>query len=522
MNIVLTGFMGTGKTSVGREVAARLGRPFVDMDVEIERRAGKPISLLFAQEGQAAFRHMEADLCLELSRQDGLVIATGGGALLDAANRRRMLAAGPLFCLTASPDEIVRRLAAAQDRPLLDVPDRRAEVERLLAKRQDAYRAMPRCLDTTNLSVSQITDRVIEQAFSILLPTHYPGGGYDIHIGEGVLERLGGLAAPFIAGEMAALVSNPKVSKWYGDAAIQSLQGVGRRAWLCLMPDGEAFKTLSTLADLYDQFLAGGLDRSGAVIALGGGVVCDVAGFAAATFMRGLSVIQVPTTLLAMVDASVGGKTAIDLPLGKNLVGAFKPPALVLIDPTVLRTLPSAEVAAGMAELIKHGVLADAELFAELADHVGEPPWSRWIARSLAVKTAVVEQDPFEQGVRAVLNLGHTVGHALEQLSHFTMRHGEAVSVGMVVAARIAVAVGLADATLPEQIALVLRRYHLPVRCPPQPAPAIWQAMGRDKKKQGRALRWILPRRIGQVEIVADVPEAVVQGVLCEMGAQGG
>jgi 3-dehydroquinate synthase len=255
------------------------------------------------------------------------------------------------------------------------------------------------------------------------------------------------------------------------------------------------------------------------VLALGGGVTCDVAGFAAATYMRGLPVVQVPTTLLSMVDASVGGKTAVDLPQGKNLVGAFKQPALVAIDPDVLATLPPPERASGMAELIKHGVLADPELFEELAQGAPNPDaWSRLIARSLQVKIDVVEEDPFEQGRRAVLNLGHTAGHALEQLSRYRMRHGEGVSIGMGVAARIAVELGLAQAGLPEEIGVVLAAHHLPTSCPPMDAGAVWEAMGRDKKKRGKVLRWILPKRIGEVEIVEGVDRAVVVAVLRGMG----
>jgi 3-dehydroquinate synthetase len=237
--------------------------------------------------------------------------------------------------------------------------------------------------------------------------------------------------------------------------------------------------------------------------------------------MRGVPVVQVPTTLLAMVDASVGGKTAVDLPQGKNLVGAFKQPALVAIDPDVLDTLPAAELASGMSELIKHGVLADEELFEALeATEPQAEDWARWIARSLQVKIDVVEQDPFERGLRAVLNLGHTVGHALEQLSGFSLRHGEAVSIGLVAAARIAVAVGMAEPGLPGRISAAMALHSLPVACPPYDPDDIWETMGRDKKKRGKSLRWVLPRAIGEVEIVADVPRDVVIDVLCGMGAK--
>jgi 3-dehydroquinate synthase len=421
-------------------------------------------------------------------------------------------------------DTILHRLTQAQDRPLLDVNDRRTETETLLARRREAYAAIPRQIDTTDLSVDEIAGRVIAIARSILLPVHTPTGRYPIHVGPGLLTHLGALVRETLPaarqGAMqVAVVTNPTVAELCLSPVLASLERAGLAPLACTMPDGEAFKTLETLAGLYDQFVEGGLDRSGAVLALGGGVTCDVAGFAAATYMRGLPVIQAPTTLLAMVDASVGGKTAVDRPQGKNLVGAFKQPALVAIDSDVLGTLPAPELASGMAELIKHGVLADVELFEELEQAAPSPAsWPRWIARSLQVKIDVVEQDPYERGWRAVLNLGHTAGHALEQASGYQMRHGEGVSIGMVVAARIAVELRLAQPDLPARIARVLAAHHLPVRCPPVNAEVVWETMGRDKKKRGKRLRWILPREIGQVEIVEDVAREVVLGVLREMG----
>jgi 3-dehydroquinate synthetase len=219
----------------------------------------------------------------------------------------------------------------------------------------------------------------------------------------------------------------------------------------------------------------------------------------------------------------VGGKTGVDLPQGKNLAGAFKQPVLVAIDPDVLATLPKEEVRSGMAEVIKHGVIGDANLFAELESQVPSlqsPISSAQLARTLRVKIEVVEQDPFEHGRRAVLNLGHTMGHALERLSGFTLRHGEAVSIGMVAAARIAAALGRADAGLVARIEGTLDTWGLPVHCPPYGAGEVWEAMSHDKKRRGRALRWILPHAIGRVEIAEDVPQDVVRTVLYDLGAR--
>ena len=524
-NIVLTGFMGTGKTAVGREVARRLSCPFVDMDAVIEARAGKPISRIFAEEGEPAFRQMESDLCGELAGQDGAVIATGGGALLDPANREALAASSVLICLQAGVDEILERVGEAEDRPLLSVPDPGGEVRQLLAARRDAYAAIPWQVDTNGRTPSQISDEIVALASCRTLPVATPGGRYDIHIGSGTLRYLGGAlrAAGIPEGTRVAVVSNTIVGPLYIDAVQAVLAQHGFSPFPCIVPDGEEYKTLATVHDLYGQLLAGDLDRSGVVLALGGGVTGDMAGFAAATYMRGVRFVHVPTTLLSMTDASVGGKTGVDLPQGKNLVGAFKQPELVLIDLDVLETLPAPEQRSGMAEVLKHGVIGDAELFYELAaaDQGAARITPDLLARSIQVKIEIVQQDPFEQARRAVLNLGHTTGHALERLSGFSMRHGEGVAIGMIAAARISEALGRAAPGLADEIAGVLSAAGLPVTCPALPATSITTAMRHDKKRRGKRLHWVLPTEIGTVVLADDVPEAVVLAVLHEMGAEG-
>jgi shikimate kinase/3-dehydroquinate synthase len=524
VNLILTGFMGTGKTSVGRELARRLGRPFVDMDTEIEARAGKPIPHIFAQDGEATFRQMESALCKELSARQGLVVATGGGALVDPANRAQMMGSGTVVCLTCDAGEILRRVTQTgnADRPLLNVADPRTEIERLLEKRRQAYAAIPWQVDTTRLSIEEVAKSVIALAGTVTLLVRHPGGEYPIHIGPGVLPRIGeALRGVGVAeGSRVAVVTNPVVAPLYGAQVEASLRAAGLQSFVCSVTDGEQHKTLASAAALYEQFLANGLGRSGTVVSLGGGVIGDLAGFAAATFMRGLRFVQVPTTLLAMTDASVGGKTGVDLPQGKNLVGAFKQPALVAIDPAVLTTLPPEEIRSGLAEVIKHGVIGAPDLFAELETGGGDLA-SWWegegvtrLARSLRVKVAVVEEDPFESGRRAVLNLGHTVGHGLERLSDFTLRHGAAVSIGMVAAARLASRLGHASPALADRIEASLASWELPVRLPPFSPSAIWEAMAHDKKRQGRSLRWVLPCALGDVFVTDQVSRADVLAVL--------
>jgi len=515
-NIVLTGFMGTGKTAGGRAVAQRLGRAFVDMDVLIADRSRKSIPRIFAEDGEEAFRRLERELCRELSEKQGLVIATGGGTLIDHENRSLMTETGIVVCLTASYDEIVRRLNGADvsTRPLLG-DDPRTEIERLLSDRNGAYRSFPWQINTTELSIKQVANRVITIAGSVTIRVRYPGGEYDIRIGDGLLNHLGDLARRAAIGRIA-IVTNTVVGPLYAATVERSLRAAGLDPFTCVIPDGEVHKTLATVESLYRKFLDGGLDRVGTVVSLGGGVTGDIAGFAAATFMRGVKFAQVPTTFLAMIDASVGGKTGVDLAKGKNLVGAFKQPSLVLIDPSVLSTLSADELRNGAAEAIKHGVISDPALF----DHLKDGPVSftpRLIERILMVKIGIVEEDPYERGRREVLNLGHTVGHAIERASGFSVPHGAAVAMGLVAAARIAVRLSHADHELVRQLESALTAWGLPIKLPDLPIDEIMAAMLHDKKRKNRRLRFIIPRSIGVVEAVDNVSSGIIRSVLQEM-----
>jgi 3-dehydroquinate synthase len=481
---------------------------------------------IFNEQGEGAFRAMEAALCRELAQQEGYVIATGGGTLVDPDNRARMMASGTVICLTATTDTVMARVGDSVDRPLLDGADPRERIETLLAGRRAAYAQIPWQLVTDDLTPEAVSEAILRLAATVTLSVRGPEGVYPIHIGAGILDNLGGAlgATGSPMGSAVAVVTNTVVGPLYGAQVTASLMRSGFRPLLITLPDGEQHKTLATVADLYAQFLTGDLDRAGTVLALGGGVAGDIAGFAAATYMRGVRFAQVPTSLLAMTDASVGGKTGVDLPQGKNLVGAFKQPGLVLIDPEVLGTLPLPELRSGMAEVLKHGVIGDVALFEQLER--GPGAWSHativeMLARSIEVKIRVVEQDPLEKGWRAALNLGHTVGHALEKLSAFTLRHGEAVSIGMVAVARIATALGRAEPGLVGRLESALTAWELPTRCQGFVPEAIWAAMGHDKKRRGRALRWVLPKTIGEVELVDDVPQDCVLAVLREMGAEG-
>jgi 3-dehydroquinate synthase len=508
--------MGTGKTAVGREVARRLGREFVDMDALIESREGMRIAEIFAQKGEAHFRSLEAGLCRELASRELLVIATGGGALIPAANLEILRASGPVVCLRAEPDEILRRLEHAENRPLLEVADREAEIAELLARRETAYNQIPYQLDTTGLALGQVANRVlesVERATHRAVPVRHPGGEYPIHLGAGSLAQAGELLRARGLEGQVALVTTPPVGQRYAGQVESSLESAGFRVTTCTAPDGEVHKTLDTVRTLYDFFVEASLDRSGMVLVLGGGVIGDMAGFAAATYLRGVGLVQCPTSLLSMVDSSVGGKVAVDHPRGKNLIGAFKQPDLVLIDPTTLSTLPSREVASGLAEVVKTGLIGDRDLFDQIEQY-GPAPIAWLIERSVRVKAAIVQEDPYERGRRAVLNLGHTFGHALELLSAYTLSHGEGVSIGLVAAARLSARLGLCTPDLAGRVEQVLVRLDLPVRYQGHTAEQVWQAMATDKKRRGKSLRFILLRDVGDVLLADDVERDEVLVVL--------
>jgi shikimate kinase / 3-dehydroquinate synthase len=533
--IVLTGFMGTGKSSVGRRLAAQTGRRFVDTDEWIETRSGLTIAQIFAQRGEAYFRRLEAEAAVELAGEEDVVIATGGRFMLDPANALDLGRDALVFCLAASPEEILARLNDdVARRPLLDVLHPEARIRQLLDQRAERYGRF-RQIDTGGKRVDEVAVEILAQMAEGAatgeaagtdverVQVRYPGGQYEVVVGHGLLPRLGQLAA--IQGP-AVVVSDSNVGPLYAGRC----GGFEAAAQPIILPAGEVHKTVATIESIYGRLLAAGLDRQSSIIALGGGVVGDMAGFAAATYLRGISFIQCPTSLLAMVDASIGGKTGVDLPQGKNLVGAFKQPAAVVVDLSALATLPAAEFSAGLAEVVKHGLIASPAILYQLRSNdylvpvalcrlpqENYPLYSpnSLILRAIQVKRDVVEADPYEKGERARLNLGHTFGHAVEQVSGYAVGHGDAVAMGLVAAAHLSALLGHATPALQAEIETLLTRLHLPVGIPAHlPADALMQAMGADKKRAAGKLRFVLIREVGDVFVSDDVPEAAVLATL--------
>ncbi|MBV7328738.1 3-dehydroquinate synthase [Chloroflexi bacterium TSY] len=525
-NIILTGFMGTGKTTIGQSLAKRLNREFIDMDTQIEAHYGKPISQVFADEGEPHFRVTEARLCQQLSEQSGLVISTGGGALVNSGNRKALATSGVIICLTATVDEILRRVDEMGIRPLLDnsPEERRQRIRNLLHERRHAYAAIVHQVDTTGRTPEHVVDGLFqtlaaEQEVSgmTLIPVKNPLGSYDICLGEGLLEHAGTLLRNRgVRVGPAAVVTNPIIGAHFADTVGQSLRAAGFEPTICTVPDGEEHKTLETMASIYDQLMGASLDRSSPLIALGGGVVGDMMGFAAASFLRGVPFVQLPTSLLSMVDASVGGKTGVDLPQGKNLVGAFKQPEVVIIDTKVLETLPAVEFRCGLAETIKHGIIDAPDLFEQIEEH-GPTSLTHMVADAVRVKVRVVEEDPYEHGRRALLNLGHTFGHPIEHVSGYQVRHGEAVAAGIVASAHLAASIECCSPKLVTRIHNVLDRVGLPTHFSGYDLDETMAIMRHDKKRKGKTLRFIIPQEIGDVTIIDDPGTDLVRSALAKV-----
>lgn len=350
--------------------------------------------------------------------------------------------------------------------------------------------------------------------------------GYDILIGADLIAKTGMLFQEYGFNGRVLVVTNPTVAGWYLDSLLKALTAAGYEAEAVMIPDGETYKSLEQANRIYDRLIAGRYDRTSILVALGGGVIGDLTGFAAATYLRGVSFVQIPTTLLAQVDSSIGGKVAVNHPQGKNLIGAFYQPRLVITDVLTLTTLPARELSSGMAEVIKHGIISDANYFKlvtgelELATAV-DPTFLMWVVSgSCNIKADVVRADETETGLRAILNFGHTIGHSLESITGYTrFKHGEAVALGMLAAIRIAVKIDwLSDTDLLNTLENSMTRLNLPTTIPELSVTGIYQGLTMDKKVAHGKIRWVLLKGLGDVAITAEVPRTAVEEVLREMG----
>lgn len=512
MHLFLVGPPGVGKSTVGPLLAEALGGRAIDLDDEIERRAGKPCTRVISEDGMPRFRALESEALAALRPTPALiVVATGGGAVLLDPNRRRMAELGLRIGLTGTVATVARGIKATLGkRAHLDVGPRE-HAARVLRERRDVYRDVDASFTVDGAVAHEVALAIaawLVAARGIRIDVRATRA-YPVLVRAGLLDQVGTHLRDLGWQGRVAIVADPLTATTYAPAVRRSCAAAGLDATIVRVARGERAKSAAALASLWGAFAAAKIGRDGGVIAVGGGTVGDLAGFAAATYLRGVRIAQVPTTLLAMVDSSIGGKTGIDLPAGKNLAGAFHQPDAVLADPAVLGTLPVRERSSGLAEIVKSAFLVDRDAVAQVERSTAAVldgdlgPTLGAIALAVDVKAGIVAADEREGGLRELLNYGHTLGHAYEAASRYRVTHGEAVSIGMVFAAALADGLDLAPTALRERLEALLVAAGLPTRA--TLPPATWQFLQQDKKARAGSLRWILPRTIGRFSEVTDV-----------------
>ena len=550
-NLVITGFSGTGKSLVGHKVARRLDWDFLDTDEEIVKQTGKPIEEVFRQDGESRFRVLERKAIREACRRRQTVVAIGGGAIVDPQNYGLLAETGLIICLEAKPETICERLfreaacsPKTEVRPLLAGDKPLERIRQLKASRQPHYAKADWTIHTDNLSVSEVAEEVIrawrllchqasqhEDGKDVAAVVETETQSYPVFVGYGLLDKLGVRMKQTGLSGAAIIVSDENVFSLYGSKVVKIVEDTGFAVDSFVVPPGEETKNMDYVVKIYDFLVKRRAERDDTIIALGGGMIGDLAGFAAATFLRGIPWVQVPTSLVAMVDASVGGKVGVNHSEAKNLIGAFYQPSLVLADCQALTTLPRRELTSGWAEVVKHGLILDEAFFDFLETNVDglkrlEPDLlTEVIARSAAIKAHVVSQDEKERkGKRAILNYGHTIAHGLEAATQYKrFLHGEAVAIGMVGAAKLSQRLGLLPSATVERQQSLLHRFALPTSLrtkrsdPKLNLAGITRAMELDKKVRGKAVRWVLLQDIGEAIIRDDVPQRDVLAVLKEL-----
>ncbi len=544
--VILIGLSGTGKSSVARELASRLAFSAIDVDDEIVRRSGMPIHAIFERYGENVFRAFERDCLADACNAARRVIATGGGVVLDERNWLVMRPESLVVHLQAAPNQILGRLSSQVEvdpdarRPLLNSPNPLKALEMMRRERGPFYEQADVTIDTSNKDLNSVVDEISAavrrvQADSIQLPIGSigtPSGRSDLYVGTGVMQEIGELTGRrFPQSRRAWLITDSNVGPLWASPVISALTESDFAVERVDVPAGESSKAISQVSALLDRLLDGRIDRRDVVVALGGGVIGDLAGFIASISLRGVGLIQVPSSLLAMVDSSVGGKTGVNHARGKNLVGAFYQPQLVLADPLMLETLPEREVRGGWAEIIKHAMIestATSCAGTPLLDLLERTPIEDWngpdfladvVRRNVLIKHSVVQKDEKEMGLRRVLNYGHTLGHAMEA-SGYRYHHGEAIALGMRAAVDIAIRTGRTSDEVAHRQNRLLDGVGLPSRFEGELDDVI-ERLASDKKAVNGRLTWILPgHEIGSVDVVSGIPLDVVEAAAASLGAQ--
>ncbi|OYT70982.1 MAG: 3-dehydroquinate synthase [Armatimonadetes bacterium CP1_7O] len=538
-HLYLIGNMGSGKTTVGKLLAERWNLPLYDIDHLVEQETQLTIPEIFQHHGEPRFRELESAILHQVARQPRGVVATGGGIVLSEANRALMRQTGWMIYLKASPETLWKRLRQSRDRPLLQTASPLETLQAVMQAREPLYQEADWVIEVDPLTPAQTADAVAsvyyptpEAPLSISVLANQPYG-YRVRIAPGILSRAAQIIPQHHRPTRVALLTHPRLM--HRARLIQThLDESGISAYLICLRSGERMKSLRTVERLYGQLLQAGLDRNSLLITLGGGVLGDLGGFVAATYMRGIPYMQLPTTLLAQVDSSVGGKVAVDLPQGKNLVGAFYQPVAVLIDPETLQTLPARHWRNGFAEMLKYGIALHRGLWKRLLTMLeggilhrkrvnrDASAWLLPIAQCVNLKAQIVSEDERDlSGRRALLNFGHTIGHAIEAaLGYREWLHGEAIAAGMVAEAELGRILGITPDEVADTLRTTVAQAGLPTHIPTGVgAETLLELMRHDKKRVGDALSVVLLRDIGIASLEPNIPTSAVREALKRCGA---
>jgi shikimate kinase/3-dehydroquinate synthase len=530
--IFLTGLSGSGKTTIGHRTADLLGWSFVDTDDVLAERMGMPVGQVLVEYGEERFRQLESEVLHDLADGVRVVIATGGGMVISEANRKFMREHGLTVYLKVSVEGSWKRMQETSvhiPRPLIAGDNGLQRLQDLYTRRRKWYEEAPIQINTEEGTQNELARRLISLALArgyLFLPfltrdiiKFQIGNASSQAIVEwGGLPHLGETLRTLDFSERLFMITDSRVGDLYSESLQTLLKDAGFQPHIFTIPEGEASKSFQYFQQIVDWLVEHKAERQEAIIALGGGVVGDLAGFIASCYLRGVPFVQVPTTLLGQVDSALGGKTGFNHTLGKNLIGSYYHPKLIYVDPAFILTLPERIYNEGWVEIAKYAMILDGELFTLLEENfdalqVRDPALlTSVVARSIRMKMDIVQRDELDFGLRNILNYGHTFGHALEATTDYhTWLHGEAVALGMEVAAHIAVACGKLSPNEAARQTRLLQALNLPIRCPGIDIDAILNTMQRDKKVRDGRMRWVLPTHIGHADVFSNIDTAVVR-----------
>lgn len=521
--IYLAGIMGSGKTSVGKRLASKLGWTFHDADNVIEAMSGNTIPEIFQEQGEEGFRKIEAAAIQQLSRSRRAVIGLGGGALETLESREIIADSGSLIWLNVPPKIAAERLTRSRNRPLIagaqSAEDIQDELQAILNRRETNYAVADMTLELDRETPGEIASLLFDKlkpespVDSLNRVSDDVSPHYKVYVDYGLLTRIGNLLEPFDFTSNLALITDSNVQDLYSQQVAFSLKKAGFNVQMMSVPAGESSKNLDTMEELYDYFAEAGLDRKSPAVVLGGGVIGDMGGFFAASYLRGIPLIHIPTTLLAQVDSSIGGKVGVNLSAGKNLVGDFYNPAAVIADINTLFSMPEREWHTGLGEVLKYGLIGNPEIFdimregpGNVREHIREV-----VQLSIEQKLNIVNEDFTEGNIRRFLNFGHTLGHALEKVTNYSvLNHGEAVYWGILAACFISHQKGFLKDKVFEEIIRIMEKYDFGISVDDLDEDAVRDAIYYDKKRIRDKIHWVLLRGVGQPVIETDVSKSLI------------